>query len=47
MSPLLLEAIFACATLMIGDTAQGNKWLAVASSEFLPDNLNDGVDETN
>ncbi|KAL6168458.1 hypothetical protein ACJQWK_06099 [Exserohilum turcicum] len=31
ISPLLLESIFACATLMLGDTEQGNKWLALAA----------------
>lgn len=34
MSPLLLEAVFACSTLMIGDHAQGNKWLALAASKL-------------
>ncbi|KAF1949084.1 hypothetical protein CC80DRAFT_280963 [Byssothecium circinans] len=31
ISPLMLEAIFACATLMMGDDAQGQKWLALAA----------------
>lgn len=35
MSPLLLEAIFACSTMMIRDHDQGNKWLALASSKFV------------
>jgi hypothetical protein len=35
MSPLLLEAVFACVTLLIlGDAPQGDKWLALASSKF-------------
>ena len=35
ISPLLLEAIFACAGRMSDDAAQGAKWLAVASSMYL------------
>ncbi|KAF2707536.1 hypothetical protein K504DRAFT_383460 [Pleomassaria siparia CBS 279.74] len=31
ISPLMLEAIFACASLMLGDVSEGNKWLALAS----------------
>ncbi|KAK8236464.1 hypothetical protein IWZ00DRAFT_120463 [Phyllosticta capitalensis] len=31
ISPLILEAIFACASLMLGDQHQGNKWLALMS----------------
>ncbi|PVI03710.1 hypothetical protein DM02DRAFT_520178 [Periconia macrospinosa] len=31
ISPLLLEAIFACATLMMGEEDRGQKWLALAS----------------
>ncbi|EUC37413.1 hypothetical protein COCCADRAFT_85714 [Bipolaris zeicola 26-R-13] len=31
ISPLMLEAIFACATLMLGDVDEGNKWLALAT----------------
>ncbi|KAF2874933.1 hypothetical protein BDV95DRAFT_487038 [Massariosphaeria phaeospora] len=31
ISPLMLEAIFACSTLMLGDVAEGHKWLALAS----------------
>ncbi|KAF1997470.1 hypothetical protein P154DRAFT_280960 [Amniculicola lignicola CBS 123094] len=31
ISPLMLEAIFACSSLMLGDVAEGNKWLALAS----------------
>jgi hypothetical protein len=31
ISPLLLDAIFACASLMLGDEAEGHKWLALAS----------------
>jgi hypothetical protein len=34
ISPLMLEAIFACSTLMLGDVSEGNKWLALASSQF-------------
>jgi len=33
ISPLLLDAIFACASLMLGDEAEGHKWLALASSQ--------------
>jgi hypothetical protein len=29
----MLESIFACATLMLGDTEEGNKWLALATSQ--------------
>lgn len=32
ISPLLLEAIFACTTMTLEDHAQGNKWLALANS---------------
>ncbi|CAO2656691.1 Nn.00g054940.m01.CDS01 [Neocucurbitaria sp. VM-36] len=31
ISPLMLEAIFACSTLMLGDLDEGNKWLALAT----------------
>ncbi|ORX94520.1 hypothetical protein BCR34DRAFT_499193 [Clohesyomyces aquaticus] len=31
ISPLLLEAIFACASLMLDGVSEGNKWLALAS----------------
>ncbi|KAJ4985998.1 hypothetical protein SVAN01_08476 [Stagonosporopsis vannaccii] len=31
ISPLMLEAIFACSTMMLGDVEEGNKWLALAS----------------
>ncbi|KAF1940230.1 hypothetical protein EJ02DRAFT_350457 [Clathrospora elynae] len=31
ISPLMLEAIFACSTLMLGDIDEGNKWLALAT----------------
>lgn len=34
ISPLILEAIFACATLMLGEVTEGNKWLALASSKL-------------
>lgn len=34
ISPLMLEAIFACSTMMLGDVEEGNKWLALASSLF-------------
>jgi hypothetical protein len=33
ISPLMLEAIFACASLMLGEEAEGHKWLALASSQ--------------
>lgn len=33
ISPLLLEAIFACAGRMSSDPAQGAQWLALASSK--------------
>ena len=33
ISPLLLEAIFACAGRMSDDPAQGAQWLALANSE--------------
>ena len=35
ISPLLLEAIFACAARMSDDAAQGAKWLAIASSTYM------------
>lgn len=35
ISPLMLEAIFACATLMLGDETPGHKWLALASSQCI------------
>ncbi|KAF2435693.1 hypothetical protein EJ08DRAFT_692270 [Tothia fuscella] len=31
ISPLLLEAIFACSAMVLEDTQEGNKWLALAS----------------
>ncbi|KAF1837461.1 hypothetical protein BDW02DRAFT_491313 [Decorospora gaudefroyi] len=31
ISPLMLESIFACSTLMLGDIEEGNKWLALAT----------------
>ncbi|KAF2756715.1 hypothetical protein EJ05DRAFT_518180 [Pseudovirgaria hyperparasitica] len=31
ISPLMLEAIFACSSLILGERQQGNKWLALAS----------------
>ena len=34
ISPLLLEAIFACAGRTSADPAQGAQWLALASSKF-------------
>jgi hypothetical protein len=34
ISPLLLEAIFACVTAMLNDTPEFNKWLALAASMF-------------
>ena len=34
ISPLILEAIFACAGRMSDDPAQGAQWLALASSEL-------------
>jgi hypothetical protein len=36
ISPLLLEAIFACTTMTLEDHAQGNKWLALATSMYDP-----------
>lgn len=36
ISPLLLEAIFACAGRMSDDPAQGAQWLALASSRLPP-----------
>lgn len=35
ISPLLLEAIFAVTTMTLEDHVQGNKWLALASREYL------------
>jgi len=32
ISPLMLEAIFACSSLMMEGISQNNKWLALASS---------------
>jgi hypothetical protein len=29
----MLKVIFACASLMLGDKAEGHKWLALASSQ--------------
>jgi len=34
ISPLILEAIFACAGRMSDDPAQGAQWLALASSRY-------------
>lgn len=34
ISPLILEAIFACAGRMSADPAQGAQWLALASSKL-------------
>ncbi|KAF2146863.1 uncharacterized protein K452DRAFT_218581 [Aplosporella prunicola CBS 121167] len=31
ISPLILEAVFACSSLMLDDPSQGNKWLALVS----------------
>lgn len=36
ISPLLLEAIFACASVMLEPVTEGNKWLALASSRLFP-----------
>jgi hypothetical protein len=33
ISPLMLEAIFACASVMLEPVPEGNKWLAIASSQ--------------
>jgi hypothetical protein len=33
ISPLMLEAIFACSSMMLGNHDEGNKWLALASSQ--------------
>jgi hypothetical protein len=35
ISPLMLEAIFACATIMLEPASEGNKWLALASSQSI------------
>lgn len=35
ISPLMLEAIFACSTLMLGDIEEGSRWLALATSQYL------------
>lgn len=35
ISPLMLEAMFACSTLILGDIDEGNKWLALATSQSL------------
>jgi hypothetical protein len=32
ISPLMLEAIFACSTLMLGHIEEGSRWLALATS---------------
>jgi hypothetical protein len=34
LSPLMLEAIFACAALMLGEDTEGHRWLALASSQY-------------
>lgn len=39
ISPLMLEAIFACATVMLESVAEGNKWLALAASQCAPSPL--------
>jgi hypothetical protein len=36
ISPLLLEALFACAGRMTDDPAQGAQWLALANRRFFP-----------
>jgi hypothetical protein len=36
ISPLLLEALFACAGRMSDDPAEGAQWLALANREFVP-----------
>jgi hypothetical protein len=36
ISPLLLEAIFACVTAMLNDTAEFSKWIALAARKFNP-----------
>lgn len=36
ISPLILEAIFACSSLMLDDPSQGNKWLALLASAYSP-----------
>jgi hypothetical protein len=35
LSPLLLEAIFACTTAMLGHLHESGKWLALASSTII------------
>ncbi len=39
ISPLILEAIFACAGRMSGDPSKGAQWLALASSEYFEEYL--------
>jgi hypothetical protein len=34
ISPLILEAVFACVTAMLGQTMESNKWIALAKSEM-------------
>jgi hypothetical protein len=36
ISPILLEAVFACAGRMSDDPAQGAQWLALANSRSFP-----------
>jgi len=33
ISPLMLEAIFACASLILGEDTEGHRWLALAASQ--------------
>lgn len=33
ISPILLEAVFACASVMLDGPSESNKWLALAASQ--------------
>jgi hypothetical protein len=44
ISPLMLEAIFACSTLMMGGIEEGNKWLALATSQWFLNIVQRGLD---
>jgi hypothetical protein len=35
LSPLMLEAIFACSSLMLGEETEGHRWLALAASQYI------------
>ena len=36
ISPLILEGIFACASRMLNEPTESDKWLALFASEFSP-----------